>query len=65
MTDTSAIEKRELAIREKQKKKSSKLCQSTSKLASEIKKKKPLLETPHVSKQDDEELFYEKIAKTV
>lgn len=64
MTDTSAIEKRELAIREKQKKKSSKLCQSTSKLASEI-KKTPLLETPHVSKQDDEELFYEKIAKTV
>jgi len=40
MTDTSAIEKRELAIREKQKK-SSKLCQSTSKLASEIKKKNP------------------------
>ena len=64
MTDTSAIEKRELAIREKQKKIIKTL--SVNEQASiRDKKKKPLLETPHVSKQDDEELFYEKIAKTV
>ena len=64
MTDTSAIEKRELAIREKQKKKIIKTL-SVNEQASIRDKKIPLLETPHVSKQDDEELFYEKIAKTV
>ena len=63
MTDTSAIEKRELAIREKQKKIIKTL--SVNEQASIRDKKIPLLETPHVSKQDDEELFYEKIAKTV
>lgn len=65
MTDTSAIEKRELAIREKQKKKIIKTLSVNEQASIRDKKKKPLLETPHVSKQDDEELFYEKIAKTV